>query len=280
MSELFGHSKGAFTDAADYRLGLFLEASGYQTPAKTDREKARKDNMEFIDWLKLGNKALVDPKREEGCWQLPPEKQQVGTLFLDEIGALPERAMAGVLRALEGDIRPLGHSGQGIQSYCRIIAATNEYEKLVNDAGFRQDLLYRLSGAVLRLLPLSKRGRETIDKFVASMDTWNSLGISPPLPVDDDAVSRIWSIYEHPANPREVMIQKGNFRTLGHLIHRSALLAAKDGRITEKHVEHALEHGYVQVEEEKNLQETPSTGTVKPVDQAMRLSGLKEDSAK
>ncbi|WP_437664930.1 sigma 54-interacting transcriptional regulator [Sorangium sp. So ce1182] len=89
------------------------------------------------------------------------ERAHGGTVFLDEIGELPLGVQAKLLRALEakritrlGDVRDR-------EVDIRIVAATNrDLEAEVLTGRFRQDLLFRLSAAVVELPPLRHRRRE------------------------------------------------------------------------------------------------------------------------
>jgi two-component system response regulator HydG len=113
-SELFGHAKGAFTDAREKRVGLFQQASG-------------------------------------------------GTLFLDEIGEMPLTIQAKVLRALETrQVRPLGAQSE-VAFDARIVAATNrDLESEVEEARFREDLLYRLNVIQIEMPSLRARGGDIL----------------------------------------------------------------------------------------------------------------------
>src|SRR4051794_9775510 len=108
-SELFGHRRGAFTDARHDQAGLVALAHS-------------------------------------------------GTLFLDEVDALTPKAQVTLLRFLQDQqYRPLG-GGREERADVRIIAAGNRsLETLVEDGGFRIDLLYRLKLMQLRLPPLRER---------------------------------------------------------------------------------------------------------------------------
>ncbi len=81
-----------------------------------------------------------------------------GTLFLDEIGELPAQLQAALLRALqEKTIRKVGSSRE-IGVDVRIVAATHrDLEALVREGRFRQDLLFRLNVATVKLPPLRDR---------------------------------------------------------------------------------------------------------------------------
>lgn len=108
-SELFGHRRGAFTDARHDQPGLVTLAHS-------------------------------------------------GTLFLDEVDALTPKAQVTLLRFLQDQqYRPLG-GGREERADVRIIAAGNRsLETLVEDGGFRIDLLYRLKLMQLLLPPLRER---------------------------------------------------------------------------------------------------------------------------
>ncbi len=81
-----------------------------------------------------------------------------GTLFLDELGELPLPVQAKLLRVLEtGRVRPVG-GGRERRVSVRVIGATcADLERSVADGGFRQDLLARLAGVVVRVPPLRER---------------------------------------------------------------------------------------------------------------------------
>ena len=82
-----------------------------------------------------------------------------GTLFLDEIGDMPMALQTRLLRVLsEGEVLPLGaESPQRVD--IAVVAATHRHLPALVAAGrFREDLYYRLCGAVLKLPPLRARG--------------------------------------------------------------------------------------------------------------------------
>lgn len=81
-----------------------------------------------------------------------------GTLFLDEIGDMPIEFQSKLLRVLEEySIRRVG-SNINKSVDVRLIAATNKrIEELNNNASFRLDLYYRLSGTILYIPPLRER---------------------------------------------------------------------------------------------------------------------------
>lgn len=93
-----------------------------------------------------------------------------GTLFLDEIGDMPLVLQSRLLRVLaEGEVQPLG-AEQPIPVKLHIICATHQnLPALVEDGRFREDLYYRLNGAVFILPPLREREDigEVIDRVLA-----------------------------------------------------------------------------------------------------------------
>ncbi len=82
-----------------------------------------------------------------------------GTLFLDEIGDMPLVLQSRLLRVLaEGEVQPLG-AEQPIPVKLHIICATHQnLPALVEDGRFREDLYYRLNGAVFILPPPARAG--------------------------------------------------------------------------------------------------------------------------
>lgn len=172
-NELFGHARGAFTDAGTAGPGL----------------------------LRLAD---------------------LGTLFLDEIDALPMRGQVALLRFLQdGRYRPLGARLEEAADVRVIVASNRKLEALVEERGFRADLLFRLRVLSLEMPPLRQRPGDPLllaDHFLGEFaqrygdnhgERKNSL----------DSHTRAWlDSYSWP----------GNVRELENLIHREFLLA--DGR--------------------------------------------------
>ncbi len=85
-------------------------------------------------------------------------KAHGGTLFLDEMGELPLSMQKVFLRVLElRRFRPVGMVDE-VPSDFRLIAATNkDLHAMVKEGKFRDDLLYRLQGIIIRIPPLRER---------------------------------------------------------------------------------------------------------------------------
>ncbi|WP_448203934.1 sigma-54-dependent Fis family transcriptional regulator [Azospirillum sp. sgz302134] len=82
-----------------------------------------------------------------------------GTLFLDEIGDMPLSSQTRLLRVLaEREVTPIGRT-KAVSVDVRVIAATHrDLVELVKARKFRDDLYFRLNGAVFTLPPLRQRG--------------------------------------------------------------------------------------------------------------------------
>jgi DNA-binding NtrC family response regulator/tetratricopeptide (TPR) repeat protein len=89
------------------------------------------------------------------------EEAAGGTVLLDEVGDLPLDAQGSLLRILqEGESRRLGES-RPRKVDVRIVAATHrDLHELAGGGSFREDLLFRLQAATVRLPPLRERGED------------------------------------------------------------------------------------------------------------------------
>jgi transcriptional regulator of acetoin/glycerol metabolism len=81
-----------------------------------------------------------------------------GTLFLDEIGDMPLPMQARLLRVVaEREVSPLG-GGESVRVDIHLICATHRrLQDLVANGLFREDLYYRVNGAVFELPALRQR---------------------------------------------------------------------------------------------------------------------------
>lgn len=127
-----------------------------------------------------------------------------GTLFLDEVGELPLQTQVRLLRVLEtGEYIPVG-SNDICKTNVRIVAATNvDLQRAIRDGRFREDLYYRLAGAVIKMPPLRERGQD-IDllfrKFALdASDRYNM----PPVRLSETARQIVLG-YDWPGNIRQL----------------------------------------------------------------------------
>jgi two-component system response regulator GlrR len=81
-----------------------------------------------------------------------------GTILLDEVDALPLASQVKLLRFLQdGEFRPLGAS-RPVRAAVRVIAAANsDFETIIKERKFREDLFYRLNVLQISLPPLRDR---------------------------------------------------------------------------------------------------------------------------
>jgi transcriptional regulator of acetoin/glycerol metabolism len=125
-----------------------------------------------------------------------------GTLFLDEIGDMPLHLQTRLLRVLaEQEVMPLG-SEKPIKVNIRVIAASHrDLRQLIERGEFREDLYYRLNGAILRLPAL----RERADKSYLIERIFRELCEQRQRPsrIRGDAMSALLG-YAWPGNIREL----------------------------------------------------------------------------
>jgi DNA-binding NtrC family response regulator len=132
------------------------------------------------------------------------EQASSGTLFLDEIGDMPLATQSKILRALQNrEIRRIG-GAEILMVDVRFIAATNQkIDDLILEGRFREDLYYRLCGAILPVPPLRER-REDIPELVrVFIDEYCALNALPPKSVSPSLLDRFLAS-AWPGNVREL----------------------------------------------------------------------------
>jgi DNA-binding NtrC family response regulator len=123
-----------------------------------------------------------------------------GTLFLDELGEAGPQVQVRLLRVIEtGVLRRLGGE-RPLTIDVRVVAATHrDLRQMVRDRSFREDLYYRLKGAVLEVPPLRDRMSDLEALVVHFLD---QIGGARPMPTR--AAWRAMHAYEWPGNVREL----------------------------------------------------------------------------
>jgi DNA-binding NtrC family response regulator len=141
-----------------------------------------------------------------------------GTLFLDEVTELPAQLQAKLLRAIE--TRTFFRVGgvRKVEVDIRIVAATNRnLDSVVADGTFRSDLLYRINGFQIDLVPLRERS-EDIEPLARHL--LQQIGGTATPELDESALDALRS-YNWP----------GNVRQLKNTLERAVILS-NNGRIT------------------------------------------------
>jgi transcriptional regulator of acetoin/glycerol metabolism len=125
------------------------------------------------------------------------EEADGGVLFLDEIGDMPLMLQSRLLRVLsEGEVTPVGALHPRRVRLKAVSASHRDLAALVAEGRFREDLFYRLAGAVLTLPPL--RERLDFDWLLdALLRAAGAVGIAP------EARARL-SARDWPGNIREL----------------------------------------------------------------------------
>jgi transcriptional regulator of acetoin/glycerol metabolism len=147
-----------------------------------------------------------------------------GTLFLDEIGDMPMALQTRLLRVLsEGEVLPLGaESPQRVD--IAVVAATHRHlPGLVASGRFREDLYYRLCGAVLKLPALRERG--DMRYLIEGMFNEEAAAMASPARLSEDAMRRLLA-HDWP----------GNLRELRNVL-RLALALCSDGRVSAEDIQ-------------------------------------------
>lgn len=157
-----------------------------------------------------------------------------GTLFLDEVGDVSPRLQAKLLRALqEGEIRPVG-GNQVHRVDVRIVAATNrDLERMVEEGGFRSDLLFRLNVLPIHLPALRERREDILPlawHFVHRLRERlgrDDLGLSA------DAQEKLQQ-YDWPGNVRQLenIIERSFALFPGPVLSAQEIIISTPGKVT------------------------------------------------
>ena len=105
-----------------------------------------------------------------------------GILFLDEVSEMPLNAQKMLLRILDtGTFTRLG-GNEVLEVDIHIVASTNsDLKKVVAEKAFREDLYYRLKGAMLHIPPLRERPEDIaplVENFITEFSTEHGKNIT------------------------------------------------------------------------------------------------------
>ena len=126
-----------------------------------------------------------------------------GTLFLDEIGDMPLLLQSRLLRVLaENEVQSLGAEEPTAVNLHVICATHQSLNTLISEGRFREDLYYRLSGAIFRLPTL--RERSDIVDVIKQIFREESLAIGKgSMEIEEEVIHKLVS-YPWPGNIREL----------------------------------------------------------------------------
>lgn len=141
-----------------------------------------------------------------------------GTIFLDEVGDLPAEVQISLLRVLqEREVERIG-SNKPIPVDVRVLAATHrDLERLVSEAKFRQDLLYRLNVVPVEMPSLRERAADIpllVEYFIARFGK--------------KAGKKFRAIDKHSLKLLQAYGWPGNVRELQNVIERAVILSDED----------------------------------------------------
>jgi DNA-binding NtrC family response regulator len=150
----------------------------------------------------------------QGRFELADE----GTLFLDELALMSIPLQGKLLRVLqEKEFEPVGGT-HTIKVDVRIIGATNKnFERLLEEKTFREDLYYRLNVVEIHLPPLRER-REDIPLLVDHCTSKLNRELGKNIKATSDEALKRLTEYDWP----------GNVRELENLIERAMVLGKSD----------------------------------------------------
>ncbi|TVO57197.1 sigma-54-dependent Fis family transcriptional regulator [Denitromonas halophila] len=125
-----------------------------------------------------------------------------GTLFLDEIGDMPPHLQTRLLRVLaEKEITPLGGDKPQSIRLTVVAASHRDLRKLIAEGLFREDLYYRLCGAILYLPPL--RERQDIAYLIDRLAAEEAVEMGDSASIEAPALAALCS-HDWPGNVRQL----------------------------------------------------------------------------
>lgn len=138
-----------------------------------------------------------------------------GTLFLDEIGNIPLPLQSKILTALQNRVIQRLGSVNSIPVDFRLISATNSpVHQLIDEEGFREDLLYRINTIQIEIPPLRERTEDIEGLARHFLDLFGQKYGRKNLRLAPSALNKLKS-YSWP----------GNVRELEHLIEKAVILS-------------------------------------------------------
>jgi two-component system nitrogen regulation response regulator GlnG len=156
------------------------------------------------------------------------EQANGGTVFLDEIGDMAQAAQAKLLRVLQEQKFDRVGGNEPVATDVRVIAASNQnLESLVASGKFRQDLLYRLNGFIIRLPSLRER-KEDIPLLAEYFVSIANRRLEKNVRAIDPAASAALQAYPWPGNVRELqnVIRYAVVQAVGDVLSLDSLPAS------------------------------------------------------
>ena len=133
------------------------------------------------------------------------EAARGGNIFLDEVGDLPLPLQAKLLRVLCENVIEREGGQKPITVDVRVIAATNrDFQQLVAEGRFREDLLYRLNVIPIHLPPLRER-RDDIPLLTEAFIERTRLKTRKPVSGLSKEALELLMRHDWPGNVRELI---------------------------------------------------------------------------
>ncbi|MSR88383.1 MAG: sigma-54-dependent Fis family transcriptional regulator [Candidatus Margulisbacteria bacterium] len=144
------------------------------------------------------------------------ELAEAGTIFLDEIGELSLPMQVKLLRILqEREFERVG-GVTTIKANVRVIAATNQnFETMIEQKQFREDLYYRLNSFPIHAAPLRERGDDVIMLATYFLEAY-STEYNVKIKSFSEAAKKLLKNYHW----------KGNVRELQNIVSRAVILCS------------------------------------------------------